>query len=170
MAATDARVVTCCDPIGIEKQKQMMKDWDPSLLQVQLPYFGPSYSCKYCRDKSPARSIQMAYSYNDLIVAYWISLRGLVKQKDRIIEMFLSKNQSLLHLLNTTMQDVIKLAQSTSKMKSGDDYNPVIVSELSTILNQLGVQCNGQDKIHLVSNDGRILQLILRKNIFAIKR
>ena len=90
MAAIDARVVTCCDPIGIEKQ--MMKDWDPSLLQVQLAYFGPSYSCKYCRDKSPARSIQMAYSYNDLIVAYWISLRGLLKQKDRIIEMFLSKN------------------------------------------------------------------------------
>ena len=39
MAATDARIVTCCDPTGIEKQKQMMKDWDPSLLQVQLPYF-----------------------------------------------------------------------------------------------------------------------------------
>ena len=44
------KFVECCNEQEILKQKDMLNNWDNSLIQVQLNYFAPC--CNKCRKKT----------------------------------------------------------------------------------------------------------------------
>lgn len=165
-----AIVATCCNQEQLRQQKEMMEHWDHRLLQIQLNYFGPSYGCEFCQDKPPTKILKIDCSYRDLIVSYWISLRGIIPQKDMLISLLMQKDPSTANLINVTMQDVIKLVESTKDMKENEHYNTKIVETLSKTLNQLSQTLNPQDKIHIRAIDGSELKLILRKNVFGVEK
>ena len=77
-----SQFVTCCNETAIKKQKDVMATWDPSLIQVQLNYFAPC--CNKCNKKPPSLIIDLKYSFQDIIKSYWISLRGISVQRDKI--------------------------------------------------------------------------------------
>ena len=165
-----SQFVTCCNEEAIRKQKDMIATWDPSLIQVQLNYFAPC--CNKCNKKPPSLIIDLEYSFQDIIKSYWVSLRSISVQRDKMLSLMIteSDNKILRDSMNAAMKDVFLIVQRTSLMKPGIDYDQTIVDYLSNILNKTSNQLCPQDVLHISTIDRKILRLVLRKNIIGIEK
>ena len=164
------KFVECCNEQEILKQKDMLENWDNSLIQVQLNYFAPC--CNKCNKKSPSIVKSLEYPFQDVIKSYWISLRSLILKRDEMISLMNtdSDRQSLHNSLHAAMKDVLLIVQRTSNMKPDIDYNQTLVNDLSKILNNSSNELYPCDVIHISTIDDKILRLVLRKNIIGIEK